>query len=156
VLAFDLAARLKKLNGVFAVCPPYSLRDFSTKFMPNTDVWNRILAKFSRNTLEDRFLTLSTDTFSKSYDRNPVFGVREVGRLLDNLRQNLEQISHPALILQASDNPVVDQKGSRQFFDKLGSKRKQYVQVDSSRHIIVNGEGAGEVHRLVENFIRDL
>ena len=156
LLAFDLAARLKRLDGVFAVCPPYSLHDFSTKFMPNTDVWNRILAKIRGNTLEDRFLALSTDAFSMSYDRNPVFGVMEVGRLLNNLRQNLEQIPHPALILQASDNPVVDQKGSRQFFDKLGSKRKHYSQVDSARHIIISGEGADKVHRMIENFIRDL
>jgi esterase/lipase/1-acyl-sn-glycerol-3-phosphate acyltransferase len=155
-LAFDLAARVKRLSGIFAVCPPYTLRDFSTKFMPNTDVWNRILAKIKGNTLEDRFLDLSTDALSMGYNRNPVFGVMEVGRLLDNLRQKLEQIPHPALIIQASDNPVVDQKGSRQFFDNLGSKRKQYSLVDSAQHIIVNGEGAGKVHRIIENFIRDL
>jgi esterase/lipase len=91
-----------------------------------------------------------------TYDRNPVFGVREVGRLLDTLRPKLEEIRHPALVIQASDNPVVDQKGSRQFFDRLGSRKKQYCLVDSKRHIIVNGEGAGKVHRLIENFIRDL
>ena len=56
---------------------------FRTKFMPNTDVWNRILAKIKGNILEDRILAFSPDDPSMSYDRNPVFGVREVGRLLD-------------------------------------------------------------------------
>ena len=155
-LAFDLAARVKKVAGIFAVCPPSTLHDFSAEFMPNIDVWNRIVAKVKGNSLEDRFLTFFPDDPSMTYDRNPVLGVREMGRLLENLRQKLEGIRHPALIIQASDNPVVDPKGSRQFFDRLGSRRKQYCLIDSKRHIIVNGEGAGKVHRLIENFIRDL
>ena len=155
-LAFELAARVKKIAGIFAVCPPSALHDFSTEFMPNIDVWNRIVAKVKGNSLEDRFLTFSPDDREMTYDRNPVFGVREVGRLLDSLRPKLEEIRHPALVVQASDNPVVDQKGSRQFFDRLGSRKKHYCLVDSKRHIIVNGEGAGTVHRLIENFIRDL
>ena len=155
-LAFDLAARVKRIAGVFAVCPPSTLHDFSAEFMPNIDVWNRIVAKVKGNVLEDRFLTFFPDDPKMTYDRNPVFGVREVGRFLDNLRQKLEGILHPALVIQASDNPVVNPKGSRQFFDRLGSRRKQYCLVDSNRHIIVNGEEAGKVHRLVENFIRDL
>ena len=155
-LAFDLAAGVKRIDGVFAVCPPSSLHDFSTEFMPNIDVWNRIVAKVKGNSPEDRFLTFSPDDLSMTYDRNPVLGVKEVGRLLDNLRQKLEGIRHPALVIQASDNPVVAQKGSRHFFDRLGSRRKQYCLIDSKRHIIVNGEGAGKVHRLIEHFIRDL
>ncbi len=155
-LAFDLAARVKNIAGIFVVCPPYALHDFSTEFMPNIDVWNRIVAKVKGNALEDPFFTFYPDDLTMSYDRNPVFGVREVGRLLDHLRPKLDEIRHPALVVQASDNPVVDQKGSRQFFDKLGSRKKQYCLIDSTRHIIVNGEEAGEVHRLIENFIRDL
>ena len=156
LLTCDLAARVKRLSGVFAICPPYSLRDFSTKFMPSVDVWNRILAKLKGNTLEDRFLELSTDPVSMSYTRNPVLGVTEVGRLLHTLQPKLEKILHPALILQASDNPVVDQRGSRQFFDKLGSKKKYYCQIESAQHIIINGEGADRVHLMIENFIRGL
>jgi esterase/lipase/1-acyl-sn-glycerol-3-phosphate acyltransferase len=156
LLAFDLAARVKRLSGVFAVCPPYSLRDFSTRFMPGIDVWNRILTKIKGNTLEDRFLELSADPSSMSYTRNPVVGVTEVGRLLHALTRKLDKIRYPALILQSSDNPVVDKQGSRQFFDKLGSKKKYYCQVESAQHIIINGDGADSVHMMIEQFIRGL
>jgi esterase/lipase/1-acyl-sn-glycerol-3-phosphate acyltransferase len=155
-LALDIAARVKTVSGVFAVCPPHSLDDFSTMFMPNVDVWNRILAMIKRDALEDRFIELTPDPLSMSYSRNPVFGVMEVGRLLGDLRHKLDKITAPALIIQASDNPVVDQKGSRQVFDKLGSKSKRYCLIESKRHIIVKGEGAEKVHRLVESFIGDL
>jgi esterase/lipase/1-acyl-sn-glycerol-3-phosphate acyltransferase len=155
-LALNLASRVKGIAGVFAVCPPLALHDFSAEFMPSIDVWNRILAKIKGNSLEDPFFEFLPDDPGMSYDRNPVFGVREVGRLLDHLRLKLEKIENPILIIQASDNPVVDQKGSRQLFDQLGSKRKIYNLVESARHIIVNGQGSGKVHRMIENFIRDL
>jgi esterase/lipase len=155
-LALNLAARVKGIAGVFEVCPPFALHDFSTEFMPSIDVWNRILAKIKGNSLEDPFFEFQPDDPGMSYDRNPVFGVREVGRLLDHLRLKLEKVQNPILIIQASDNPVVAQKGSRELFDQLGSKRKIYNLVESARHIIVNGQGSGKVHRMIENFIRDL
>ncbi len=155
-LALDLAVRVKKISGVFAICPPYSLDDFSTMFMPTVDVWNRILAKFHKNALEDRFLDLTPDTLSLSYSRSPVFGVMEVDRLLGDLHHKLDQVTTPALIIQTSDNPVVDPEGSRQVFDRLGSKSKRYCLVESKRHIIVKGEGSEKVQGLIEGFIRDL
>jgi esterase/lipase len=155
-LALDLAVRVKKISGVFAICPPYSLDDFSTMFMPTVDVWNRILGKFHRNALEDRFLELSPDTLSMSYSRSPVFGVMEVDRLLGDLRHKLDKVTTPALIIQTSDNPVVAPEGSRHVFDKLGSKSKRFCLVESKRHIIVKGEGSEKVQRLIEGFIRDL
>ena len=40
-LALDLAARVDRVKGVFAVSPPMRLQDFSSKFVPAVDVWNR-------------------------------------------------------------------------------------------------------------------
>ena len=125
--------------------------------MPSVDVWNRILAKLKGNTLEDRFLELSTDPVQHElYPQSGSGGHRGWAGFYIPWQPKLEKILHPALILQASDNPVVDQRGSRQFFDKLGSKKKYYCQIESAQHIIINGEGADRVHLMIENFIRGL
>ncbi len=155
-LALELAARVKGISGVFAVCPPHTLHDFSTRFMPNIYVWNRILAKINSNAQEKHFIELASDHLSMGYDRNPASGVMEVGRLLDDLRHKLETIRQPALIIQSNDNPVIDQRGSRLLYDGLGSNRKHFCLIDSATYTLINGEGAGRVHRLIENFIRDL
>ncbi len=155
-LALELAARMKHLAGVFAVCPPYSLDNFSTMFMPTMDVWNKILSMIKKNAIEQRFIDLPVDPMTMSYPRNPVFGIMEVDRLLIDLRSKLGEMVHPALIIQASNNPVVNQRGSREVFNRLGSLDKRYHEVKSDHHIIINGEGAVRVHRLIEDFIRNL
>ena len=42
-LALDLAARIERIAGVFAVAAPMTLMDFSSKFAPAVDMWNRIM-----------------------------------------------------------------------------------------------------------------
>ncbi len=155
-LALDLATRVKRISGVFAVCPPHSLHDFSTMFMPNLDVWNRILARIRRNALEEHYIELAQDPECEHYVKNPVYGILEVGRFLDDFRHKLNKVETPVLIVQTSDNPVVDPKGSRQVFDKIGSKAKQYCIVESPRHIVVYGKESQKVHRLIADFINNL
>jgi carboxylesterase len=155
-LVLELAARLHEISGVFAICPPYSLEDFSTLFMPTMDVWNRILVRIKKDTLEERFIDLPVDPLSMSYPRNPIFGIYEVGRLLEDLRPKLNKITSPALIIQSSNNPVVNQKGSRLLFDRIGSQDKYYHVLKNNRHIIINGKEAGKVYQSVDNFIRNL
>ncbi len=156
-LAFDLAARLKKdVAGVFAICSPYKLQDYSTSFMPTVDVWDRILTKVKGDALEEQYLEFSPDNPHINYRQNPVLGVREVGLFLDNLQDRLPDMQHPALILHADNDPVVDQEGSRQLYKNLGSKRKEYYLLSSDKHVIINGKGSGRVHRLIGEFVNDL
>ncbi len=155
-LAFDLASRLEDIAGVFAVCSPFHLNDYSTTFMPTMDVWNRILAKVKGDNLEEQFLEFSADNPHVNYTQNPVLGVREVGNFLGDLKDRLPEMNHPALILHADRDPVVDQKGSRQLYDNIGSRRKEYYLLSFDRHIIVNGKGSGRVHRMIGEFIKEL
>ncbi len=155
-LAFDLAARLADVAGVFAICSPFRLQDYSTSFMPTMDVWNRILAKVKGDTLDEQFLDFSADNPHVNYIQNPVLGVREVGNFLDALKECLPEMNHPALILHSDRNPVVDQKGSRQLYENIGSNWKEYYLLSFDKHVIINGKGSGRVHRMIGEFIREL
>lgn len=154
-LALDVAARVKELSAVFAVCPPQALHDFTTRFMPNNHVWSRILGKLKRDSRERQYIELSDNGQHMGYDRNPVFGIMEVERLLDDLKHKLADIRQPALILQAKDNPVIDPKGARHLFDRLGSERKQFCLVHGETQNIINENGAESVHRLIGHFVSD-
>ncbi len=152
-LALDLASRVESLAGVFAVCPPYALSDYSSRFMPAIDVYNRLLQKLKRGTRNTDYLEFSADNLSMNYPRNPVAGVKEVDDLLDSLEKSYGAIRQPALIVQADKNPVVDPRGSQQLFDLLGSRDKEYCLLSYERHVLVNGEGMEKVFRKIGGFI---
>ena len=155
-LALDLAARVGDVAGVFAVCPPLTLRNYSTNFVPGMDVWNRVINRMKPGDNESQFFEFSHANPHINYPRNPVAGVREVGEFLESIEKNYAAISQPALIIQADNNPVVDPKGSLQLYESIGSVQKEFCLLSHDRHVLVNGEGAGNVFRKVGTFIGNL
>ncbi len=155
-LALDLAARLPALAGAVAVCPPLRLSDYSSSFMPAIDVWQRILARFKRNDLEEDFFRFTSENEYVNYDRNPIAGVKNVGILLENLKSDLAKIRQPCLILHADKDPIVSSVGGHRIYEKVASEKKEFALLNYDRHIIVRGPGSGRVHQHIESFIRDV
>ncbi|MEW6673686.1 MAG: alpha/beta fold hydrolase [Thermodesulfobacteriota bacterium] len=155
-LALDLAARIKGIDGVFAVSPPLRLQDFSSRFVPAVDVWNRIMKKVRWDGAKKEFVENSPENPHINYERNPVSGIRELERLMESLEPRLQDITAPALVMQSRQDPVVDHKGSRRVFELLGSEDKQYVLFNFDRHGILLGPGAERVHQVIGKFIEDL
>lgn len=112
-LAFDLASRVKEVDGVFAVCPPLSLSDYSTNFMPGQDVWGRLVNRLKSAGRRSEFLDFSHGNQHVNYPINPVAGIKEVGEFLDSIEYRYSQIDQPTLVIQADQNPVVDPDGSK-------------------------------------------
>ncbi len=152
-LALDLAARVGKVAGVFALCSPYSLRDYSTNFMPGRDVLNRILSKMKREGQAQQFFDFSHGNSHVNYQHNPVATIKEVGEYLESIEKKYAAIRQPALIIQANKNPVVDPKGTMQLYDHIGSTDKEFCLLSDDRHILVNGAGAERVYRKIIDFI---
>ena len=152
-LALDLAARVEEVAGVFAVAAPMRLKDFSSKFAPAMDIWNRIMDMAYGMGPKKEFVENKPENPHINYLRNPISGVRELERLMDDLEPKLPDLKMPALIVQSRRDPVVDPKGSRKIFELLGTKEKEYRLFNFDRHGILLGEGAQRVHKAIGEFI---
>ena len=152
-LALDLAGRVDKVAGVFAVCPPFSLGDYSTQFMPVVDVWNRMLNAMKKEKDVEQFLDFSHGNLHVNYPQNPVAGVHEIGEYLKSIDSTYGSITQPTLIIQASNNPVVDPEGSEKLYGRIGSENKEYCLLSYDCHVLINGEGAERVHRKIGDFV---
>ena len=155
-LALDLAARIRDVAGVFAVSPPMRLQDFSAKFVPAVDGWNRIMHKVHWDGAKKEFLENRPENPHINYVRNPIAGIRELERLMEALEPRLREIASPALVMQSRQDPVVDHKGSRRAFELLGSADKEYILFNFNRHGILLGPGAERVHQAIGDFIMTL
>ncbi len=157
-LVLDLAGRIgdDTLAGVFAVSPPFGLRDYSSQIMPATDVWNRLLKKMKREEKHIDFLDFPGKSSDANYARNPVSAIKEVGDFLLASEKHYSRITKPALILQADKNPVVDPKGTQQLFAAIGSANKEFCLLSDDRHILISGAGAGKVFAKIGAFVGEL
>ena len=155
-LALHLAARVPAVAGVVAVSAPMHLRDFTARFVPAVDLWNRLVNKTKSSGPKMEFVDNHSENPHINYARNPVAGVREIERLMDDLEPRLSQITVPCLLLQASGDPVVDPKGSRKIFDRLGSVDKQFILLNFKRHGILVGDDTATVYRAISDFLARL
>jgi len=153
-LALNLAARVNEVAGVFAVAAPMTLKDFSAKFAPAVDMWNRIMDKTYHVGPKKIFVENKPENPHINYLRNPISGVKELARLMDDLEPKLADLSKPALIIQSRRDPVVDPKGSRKIFELIGTQQKEYLLVNLNRHGILLGEGSQRVHKFIGDFVK--
>ncbi|MGW8194658.1 MAG: alpha/beta fold hydrolase [Desulforhopalus sp.] len=155
-LALDLAGRVREVAAVFAVCPPFGLRDYSTNFMPGRDVWNRIVNRVKLGEKSQSFLEYSHGNSHVNYPQNPVAGVKEVGDYLESIEKSYGAITQPTFIIQADSNPVVDPDGTKKLFDNIGSRQKEYCLLSYNHHVLVNGESSERVFRKIGNFLKTI
>jgi len=153
-LALDLADRVDAVAGVFAVAAPMRLKDFSARFAPAVDMWNRLMQRARQLGAKKEFVENKPENVHINYARNPIAGVVEIDRLMDDLEPRLAHITVPTLVVQSSGDPVVEPKGSRQIFDLIGSSEKEYLLFNFERHGILLGEGAQKVHETIGQFIK--
>jgi esterase/lipase len=155
-LALEMAARVKGLVGVFAISAPLRLKDFNARFAPAVGAWNRLMDMAGRSGAKLEFVENRPENPHINYLRNPVSGVREIERLMGDLEPRLNTIEIPALVVQSSEDPVVDPRGSEKIFRRLGSRDKKYVVYSFNRHGILLGERADMVYQAVGEFLQHL
>ena len=155
-LSLDLAARVKEVKGAFAICSAFTLKNYSTNFMPARDVWNRILNKMKRGESQEEYLDFSHGNSLVNYAENPVDGIRQLGEYLDSITKVYEKISQPVFIIQGDGNPVVDPGGSRIVYGRVGSSDKEFCLLSLNEHVLIDGESASKVVEKIVSFVQRL
>jgi esterase/lipase len=90
-----------------------------------------------------------------NYLRNPVHGVYELEKLMKLVKERLGYIMEPVLVIQGSDDPVVNPVSGREIFEKLGSKKKQLIKINADHHGILRGKEADMVKETILTFLKD-
>ncbi len=155
-LALHIAARARNLSGVFAIAAPLRLQDLGARFASTLDAWNHLMDKIGKGLAKKEFVNNTPENPHINYFRNPISGVSEIEKLMESLYPLLENITVPAMIVQSENDPVVNPKGSRKIFKRLGSVDKRYILFNFDRHGILLGEGADRVYRTIAEFINHI
>ena len=155
-LALDCAARNRSVRGVVAVSPPLRLQDLFSRFAPSLNVWNKLMAAVHFRKGKREFVEIVNEHPDINYHRLPVAGLVALEQFMSELEEQLPNITSPALIIQAQDDPVVNPEGTKLLFERLGSQQKEYRLFDFARHGILSGEGAGKVHTVIGEFIEKI
>ena len=99
------------------------------------------------------FMKNDADNPHINYLRCPVSSFVQVKKLMKKVRRSLPDISIPALVIQAKNDPKVAPESGPAIFKLLGTDKKHFSWIDYNMHGIVRGEIALEVFKEVESFL---
>ena len=145
-----------RFASVISINAPLKLTSIASKFSPFIVAWNTLLTKINVDKWKMEFVENNPEYPQINYVRNPVRGGYELELLMRLVESRLNNVIDPALIIQASDDPVVDSVSGQEIFDKLGAKVKKLFMVNANHHGILRGKGADEVNAKVLEFLKGL
>ena len=144
-----------RFASVISINAPLVLRGMASKFAPAVVAWNTLLKKINVDKWKLEFIKNNPENPDINYLRNPVSGSYELEKLMKRVDLQLKNIADPALIIQASDDPVVDPASGRKIFNKIGGGNKQFFMVNANHHGILRGKEATEVNARVLAFLSE-
>jgi long-chain acyl-CoA synthetase len=143
------------LAGVAAVCPPLKFRNRNLLLVPLVHGANRLVRWSAAGDGPMPFRVNVSEHPHINYRHIPIRALRELSRLVDNLKHHLPAVRCPVAILQASDDPVVEPGSAVLIHEKLGSSVKTLRMVPADRHGILY-ENIGDTEEHLQAFLTSL
>lgn len=152
-LALLAAGRKKdKIKAVFSINAPLQLRNYMARFASQLVSMNSLITRL-RGGQGWEFIENNSENKHINYARNPITGVRELGKAMSAMENVLKDVCVPSLVIQGFRDPLVDPTSGQNIFSQIGTHRKELVVLDADRHGIINGDGAVEVYDRVDRFL---
>ncbi|MCX5849704.1 MAG: alpha/beta fold hydrolase [Deltaproteobacteria bacterium] len=142
-----------RFAGVVSINAPFKLKGIASKFASIVVAWNKLLSKFHVNKGKMEFVENVPENPEINYLRNPVSGGNELEKLMKLVENQLKNVTGPVLIIQGSDDPVVNAASGLEIFDNLGTKDKQLLRIYADHHGILRGQEADKVNAMVLMFL---
>ncbi len=149
------AERPSGVAGVVAIAAPLVVRDRNMRFVPMMDEANRLVDRLSPLDGVMLFHRADPEHPEINYNHMPIRGLRELGRLMDRLRDRAGEVASPVLLIQGTEDPTVDPRSSAILLEELGTVEKELVEVSSSRHGILY-EDVGGTQEAILGFLARL
>jgi len=145
-----------KFKAVISINAPLKLQNISSKFASAIVAWNKLLTTFKAKKGKMEFVVNDPENPHINYLRNPVSGVGQLEKLMNVVEDRLKNITDPLLVIQGSDDPVVNPASGKDIYKKAGAAKKKIFTVKSERHGILRGKEAEEVNAKVLEFLQDV
>lgn len=89
-----------------------------------------------------------------SYPRNPYRSIVELSYLIDEVKEKVDKISAPTLVIHSKDDKYVLPQNAKMIFEKLTTKEKELIYIEKAGHVITRDGDKEFVFNKIAEFIK--
>ncbi len=150
------AGPIDNVAGIVAINPALRLRHKSSLFSPMLDRWNKALESVSLQGGAVKWVENISENPDTNYEQIYIGGLRRFLELQTACQEKLAEICAPLLVIQGSEDPLLDPSGATEIMNKVSSSQKKLEEIVFKRHVIVRGDASLEVFKEVEKFMETI
>ncbi len=156
LLALLAASRKKShIDGVICINAALQLNDIRMNYiLPAVTFWNDLIGLLDSTTLKKEYVENHAAFPELNYDRYYLKSIQKLSQLMDITRKELPNVTPPILIIQATNDPVVNPKVAQTIISDINSNYKSLVYLNLDRHVIIKGEGKELLFNEILSFIK--
>ncbi|RED50749.1 alpha/beta fold hydrolase [Aestuariispira insulae] len=155
-LCLRLAAeKPKRLAAVVSVSAPVKFRNKNLVFVPLINSLNKLTEMVTPAEGIMTFRVNESEHPDINYRNIPLAGLQELRLLVNDMRDHLDIVTCPALILQGKDDPVIDPVSATILHEKIASANKKLNILPANRHGILN-EDLGGCQDIIADYVDKL
>jgi len=145
-----------KVTAVASCSAPYKMRNRNLVVVPFVHSANEIVRRLSERDGLIPFRPNQSEHPHINYFNIPIAALNELRHMIDHMDEELPRIAVPTLILQGSNDHVVDSDSAGLIAGKMtAAPWKRVVMIESERHGILN-EDIGETRGAILKFLQSL
>ena len=145
-----------KVSGVVSCSAPYKMRNRNLVVVPFVHSANEIVRRLSERDGLITFRPNQSEHPHINYHNIPIAALNELRHMIDHMDEELPRIAVPTLILQGSNDHVVDSDSATLIAGKMtAAPWKRVEMIESERHGILN-EDIGETRGSILKFLQSL
>jgi esterase/lipase len=145
-----------KVTAVVSCSAPYKMRNRNLVVVPFVHSANEIVRRISERDGLITFRPNQSEHPNINYHNIPISALNELRHMIDHMDEELPRVAVPTLILQGSNDHVVDSDSAGLIAGKMtAAPWKRVVMIESERHGILN-EDIGETRGTILKFLQSL
>jgi len=145
-----------KVTAVVSCSAPYKMRNRNLVAVPFVHSANEIVRRLSERDGLITFRPNQSEHPHINYHNIPIAALNELRHMIDHMDEELPRVAVPTLILQGSNDHVVDSDSATLIANKMTlTPWKRVVMIESERHGILN-EDIGETRSAILKFLQSL
>lgn len=121
------------LPGAAALAAPAFIDDWRVKYL--LPILGPFVKFYPAETRTD-FADPEAAKTHRSYEYIPISSVRNILELVKEVRENLDKIKCPLLVVHSPKDETVMLRNAKYIMDHVSSEKKEYLQLEKSGHIV--------------------